>query len=87
LQQRLDSLVEAIAPRSSASARAEIEEFVEVDECGSALETLVDVLAERGEPVPASEMSEIGQLAATIGYPAGLVGRIEPLAEQYLVKP
>jgi len=79
-------LVAALAPRLSPSARAEIEEFIEVKECGLALETLVDALAKDGWPIPVAEPTGIGQLAAAMRYPAEMLGRLEQLADPLLAR-
>lgn len=79
LQRRLRGLLIALGDRLPAADRRQIEEFIDVNECGLALETIGDALAEDGVRVEQATLDEIARLAETMGLPFGLAGRPRPI--------
>ena len=79
LQRRLRELLTVLGDRLLPDDRRMVEELIDVNECGLALETIVDALEEMAVEVDQSTVDEIARLAETMGLPSEQVGRRPPL--------
>lgn len=75
-QQRLRRLVVNLQDRLSPADRALVDEFIDANECGLALETIVDGLVEDGVRLDATLLDEIDDLAETMRLSPNLVDRL-----------
>ena len=80
LQQRLRSLATALQDRLLPNDRSRVAELIDANECGLALETISDALAEDGVRLDQMTVDEIARLTDTMGLPSDLVGRLRPLS-------
>jgi hypothetical protein len=79
LQRRLRGLLTALQDRLSDEDVRIVDELVDANECGLALETISDALAEDTVRLDRSAVDEISSLADTMGLPTELAGRLRPL--------
>ena len=80
LQERLRRLLLSLDNRLPPGDRQLVEAFIGANECGLALETMADALAENWMRLDQPAIDEIASMAQTMGLPTALAGRLRPLA-------
>ena len=80
LQERLRRLLMMLDDRLPPGDRGLVDELIDANECGLALETISDALAEESIRIDQSAVDEIDGLAETMGLPSEFAGRLRPLS-------
>lgn len=78
LRGRLRALLIAVAHWFSRDQTALLNELIDANECGVALEMTSDFLVEAGACVDPAVRDDVVRLAATLELPPGVAGQLEP---------
>ena len=79
LQGRVRGVLIEVANQLPSLTVGLVEEMIDANESGVALETIVNMLAESGGTISTSTFGSVSSLVETMGLDENIIGRLEPL--------